>query len=169
MNTKTMRLPPRRFLTPCKRKERDGFFNSVKPSVFTPTTSPPPQTTIPSKLPKPTTDVSFDKPTPTTPEPIKSNQLLAGYLAHEFLSKGTLFGQPFDPAETRAEIVAKKEKVMSSRKAEPSRGGSEGGRVEPSKDKCERYVEISDLLRRGKGAHIQGIVNPTQLARFLHM
>ncbi|KAF5726994.1 hypothetical protein HS088_TW22G00680 [Tripterygium wilfordii] len=153
MNTKTMRLPPRRFLTPTKRKERDGFNNFLnKPSI----TIPLPRR-IPSKLPNPTT--AGEKP---TLEQAKSNQLLAGYLAHEFLSKGTLFGQPFDPAAARAEIVAKKDKVISSQRAEPE------PEPEPRKDKCERYVEISGLLKR-EGAHIQGIVNPTQLACFLQM
>ncbi|KAF5738973.1 hypothetical protein HS088_TW12G00169 [Tripterygium wilfordii] len=167
MNTKTMRLPPRRFLTPSKRKEPDGFRNSVKPSITT-TTAPPPTTTIPSKLPKPTTaGASFDKPPTLLPAPAKSNQLIAGYLAHEFLSKGTLFGQPFDPATARAEIVAKKQKAMSA-EVEPSGGGG-GGSVEPRReDKCERYVDISGLLKR-EGTHIEGIVNPTQLARFLQL
>jgi len=36
------------------------------------------------------------------------------------------------------------------------------------KEERERYVEVTGLLKGG-GTHLQGVVNPTQLARFLHL
>ncbi|KAK4848340.1 hypothetical protein QYF36_011870 [Acer negundo] len=102
MNTKTMRLPPRRVLTQTKRKHRDDL-DAPKLSSFT-------------KLPKPiTSQPGFHK----AAKPDSSNQLLAGYLAHEYLTKATLFGQPFDPAQAQAVPEPSPEK---KEEAEPSRG-----------------------------------------------
>jgi hypothetical protein len=145
MNTKTMRLPPRRVLTPNainnKRKDREEF-DALKP--------PPPT----MKLPKPDASQA---------EPISpSNQLLAGYLAHEFLTRGTLFGQPWDPAKNEVPPVSPPKK-----RAKPSRNGE----AEPSVGQLEdyqRYVEVASLLKMD-GAHLPGIVNPTQLAGFLQL
>ncbi|WVY97607.1 hypothetical protein V8G54_029758 [Vigna mungo] len=124
MNTKTMRLPPRRVLTPTnKRKERDDPFDRPKPIPAPPTT----------KILKP--DKSVDPPKP-------SNQLLAGYLAHEFLTKGTLLGQPWVPQK--------------------------GKSTERTEEERERYAEVASLLKGG-GTQLPGVVNPTQLARFLHL
>ncbi|KAJ4728296.1 putative Embryo sac development arrest 6 [Melia azedarach] len=150
MNTKTMRLPPRRVLTPTKRKDRDEI-DGPKPST--------------TKSLKPTTfQAGSERAQATAAEQAdSSNQLLAGYLAHEFLTKGTLFGQPFDPARSQA-VAVPVAKVRQEKKeeAEPSKG------AEPQGEKYQRYVEVASLLKTD-GAHIAGIVNPTQLARFLHM
>ncbi|KAL2321070.1 hypothetical protein Fmac_030039 [Flemingia macrophylla] len=121
-----MRLPSRRVPWPTvpnsnKRKERDQASPSSKPtSPFT-------------KLSRPRSG----------PEPIVPNHmLLAGYLANEFLTKGTLLGrnlgQPVNPD------------------------------VESKQQKHERYVELS-LFLKTEGAHLFGIVNPTQLAHFLKL
>ncbi|KDP26496.1 hypothetical protein JCGZ_17654 [Jatropha curcas] len=152
MNTKTMRLPPRRFLTSNKRKEREGF-DSLKPS-------PPPPPAPPTKLPKPTIN-RLDSG--ILPEPAPSNQLLAGYLAHEYLTKGTLFGQPWAPS--RAEAVPVSAGFVESKKIKASQKAKE---AEPNSNKetYERYVDVSCLLKAG-GAHLPGVVNPSQLARFL--
>ncbi|KAJ6403598.1 hypothetical protein OIU84_011920 [Salix udensis] len=144
MNTKTMRLPPRRVLTPTRRKEREGP-DTLKPSTPAKLTKPAP--------PQASSDRGLDS--------ASSNQLLAGYLAHEYLTKGTLFGQPWEPA--RAEVVPVSDVdsagvVKPTRKAEP----------EPNKDNYERYVEVSRLLKIG-GPNLPDIINPTQLARFLQM
>ncbi|KAI9180198.1 hypothetical protein LWI28_002222 [Acer negundo] len=97
-----MRLPPRRVLTQTKRKHRDDL-DAPKLSSFT-------------KLPKPiTSQPGFHK----AAKPDSSNQLLAGYLAHEYLTKATLFGQPFDPAQAQAVPEPSPEK---KEEAEPSRG-----------------------------------------------
>ena len=70
-----------------------------------------------------------------------NNQLLAGYLAHEYLTKGTLLGRRWDQLPSQ--------------------------RVElHHEDKYDRYVQLASLLKTG-GAHLSGVVNPTQLARCL--
>ncbi|KAK3028119.1 hypothetical protein RJ639_038980 [Escallonia herrerae] len=145
--------PPRRILTPGalnKRKEREGL-DAVKPSTST-------------KLAKPTLPRA-DTPKPWSPkptEPAQSNRLLAGYLAHEFLTKGTLFGQPWDPAREEAVPV-------SAAPAEPRRNGARGkAEQQPKPQECSRYAEVADLLKGG-GAHLPGIVNPSQLARYLQL
>lgn len=149
MNTKTMRLPPRRVLTPTKRKERDDF-----------------DAPAPAKLLKPATSQlqAVSDKAAAAAEPVPSNQVLAGYLAHEYLARGTLFGQPFDPARSQPVDSRKVTKPGKRDEAEPNNG------AEPSKgeEKYQRYVEVASLLKRD-GAHISGIVNPTQLAHFLHM
>lgn len=145
MNTKTMRLPPRRVLTPTKRKERDNY--------KLPTT----------KLLKPTPAQaeSFKAP---EPDP-SSNQLLAGYLAYEYLTKGTLFGQPFDAARVQEDQGWGQVSAAEPRKIKPEKKDE----AEPQKEEYyNRYVEVANLLKTG-GARIPGVVNPTQLARFLHM
>jgi hypothetical protein len=72
------------------------------------------------------------------------NKLLAGHLAHEFLAHGTLLG----------------------RRIEPSRGATAPARAEP--DPKRRYAEVSWLLM-ASGAHVPGVVNPTQLGRWLQI
>ncbi|KAL9996948.1 hypothetical protein Hdeb2414_s0007g00254981 [Helianthus debilis subsp. tardiflorus] len=73
-----------------------------------------------------------------------SNKLLAGYMAHEFRTKGTVLGKKLegDRAEKGAVVVEK-----------------------------ERYKEITSLLmmRNDGGVHIPGVVNPAQLARWIQM
>lgn len=147
MSTKTMRLPPRRVLTPAggpsarnKRKDREDGSDLPEPSAS-------------ANMQKPD-----HKPIPGSELPALSNQLLAGYLAHEFLTRGTLFGQPWD-SSLRAEEGAKektKGNVTAREKEE---------RDEPP-EKLKRYVEVADLLKE-EGPHLPGIVNPTQLGRFL--
>ncbi|KAK2648871.1 hypothetical protein Ddye_016360 [Dipteronia dyeriana] len=147
MNTKTMRLPPRRVLTQSKRKHRDDLdAPAPKPSSFT-------------KLPKPiTSQPCFNK----AAKPDSSDHLIAGYLAHEYLTKATLFGQPFDPSQAQAIPEPSKRSPEKKEEAEPSRG------AEREEEKYQRYVEVASLMKTD-GAHIPGIVNPTQLARFLQM
>lgn len=76
------------------------------------------------------------------------NKLLAGYLAHEFLRCGTLLG------ERRPEPPGRKEKEPALAVPPPA----------PSR----RYAEVSRLLMAG-GARIPGIVNPSQLGRWLRI
>ncbi|KAG9144955.1 hypothetical protein Leryth_021677 [Lithospermum erythrorhizon] len=86
---------------------------------------------------------------------LSNNQLLAGYLANEFLSSGTLFGQPWDPDRG----ITDKSRRIEESKDEPSR--------EVKKPK-ECYMEVADLLKMGE-IHLPRIVNPTQLVRFLQL
>lgn len=157
MNTKTMRLPPRRVLTADKRKERDGVISSV--------TDKPPEIAV-KKLPLPPPPVNpiFRKPSIAAAEPVGSNQLmLAGYLSHEFLTNGTLFGEQWNPARAQASPFSAQsvepKKMKPSHNIEPT---------EESEPKRKRYVEVANLLR-SDGAHLPGIVNPAQLARFLKL
>ncbi|XP_010457423.1 PREDICTED: uncharacterized protein LOC104738910 [Camelina sativa] len=148
MNTKTMRLPPRRVLTADKRKERDGAISSV--------TDKPPEISV-KKLPPPPVNPISRKPTTAGAEPVGSSQLmLAGYLSHEFLTNGTLFGEQWNPARAQS---------VDQRKVKPSRSIETAEESEP---KRKRYMEVTNLLR-SDGAHLPGIVNPAQLARFLKL
>ncbi|XP_048232258.1 uncharacterized protein LOC125370508 [Ricinus communis] len=171
MNTKTMRLPPRRVLTSNKRKDREGF-DTLKPS-------PPQPPAPPTKLPKPTVlpqlsgSAKLSEPAPVCVSvSVLSNQLLAGYLAHEFLTKGTLFGQRWDPARAEASGGGGGSGSESnvSNNNHRTKASQKGKEAEPSKERenYQRYVEVSGLLK-GDGAHLPGIFNPSQLAHFLQM
>ncbi|KAM4070080.1 hypothetical protein ACJW30_12G137200 [Castanea mollissima] len=108
MNTKTMRLPPRRVLTPNatttttssattnnnKRKEREKEKEGFNAATIT-------------KIPK--TATARAGGIGLAELVFSSNQILAGYLAHEFLTRGTLFGQQWDPTTANQnEAVSKK-------------------------------------------------------------
>ncbi|XP_010670981.2 uncharacterized protein LOC104887902 [Beta vulgaris subsp. vulgaris] len=93
----------------------------------------------------------------TSSSSVSSNRLLAGYMAHEFITKGTLFGQKFDPARAEAIPVSA---------AEPKR--KPPVQVESGLKSNRSYAEVAQLLK-GDGTHIPGIVNPTQLARWIQM
>ncbi|KAL3507603.1 hypothetical protein ACH5RR_032985 [Cinchona calisaya] len=84
-----------------------------------------------------------------------NNQLLAGYMAYEFLTKGTLFGQKFDPARAKAvpvQSAAESRKLERSRKnkleAEPNNGNA-------NKLPSQTYAEVASLLK-SNGTHIPG-------------
>jgi hypothetical protein len=96
-------------------------------------------------------------------EPVSPNMLLAGYLAYEFLSKGALMGKPFVSSEGQ------------TKEEENSDGGEEGEATEASpsqrpemKTKMEMYVGVMEMLMGGE-IHLQGVVNPTQIACLLDM
>ncbi|KAG2713671.1 hypothetical protein I3843_04G178200 [Carya illinoinensis] len=136
MSTKTMRLPPRRVLTPKvidkKRKEREGLgLGALEPSS------------------KP----SRSKPAGCVDDPIPSNRLLAGYLAHEFLTRGTLLGLPWDPAKKEAVPVSGRGKQRDDGEAEPS-GGAERRRgrrqVEDHQRNTHSTWHKTDLQPGGK-------------------
>ncbi|GAA0138560.1 hypothetical protein LIER_00283 [Lithospermum erythrorhizon] len=143
---------------PIKRKERDGTFNVSKPSPLLTTkklAKPSPHHRHPPPKPSPHHRHSA-KPSHPNPKLISNNHLLAGYLAHEFLAKGTLYGRPWDA-----------DRAASSSRIEPSlnSNGEQKGELE---ERYVRYKEVSDLMKMD-GVNIPGIVNPTQLARFLHL
>lgn len=106
-------------------------------------------------------------------KPIPSNRLLAGYLAHEFLTKGTLLGQKFDHrnlnrTETDFDSVVgsaeqqRQSQFYSGAKASDEELGRAGVRKEH-----ETYGEVTNIVKTD-GTHIKGIVNPTQLSRWIH-
>ncbi|OIW21326.1 hypothetical protein TanjilG_32139 [Lupinus angustifolius] len=98
---------------------------------------------------------------PKASEPIQSNQLLAGYLAHEFLTNGTLFGERFNPYSTRYNTKP------SSNKTEPSKSQMDSKAVGPAVN-YESYGDVAYIMKTD-GTHIKGIVNPTQLSQWIHM
>ncbi|KAI3966597.1 hypothetical protein MKX01_011395 [Papaver californicum] len=101
----------------------------------------------------------------------KDNRLLAGYLAHEFLTEGTLFGQKWDPARAEANPIS----TCKPNVRRPAAGGAVaevkggGGTIMalPQQQHIS-YADVANLLK-SEGLHIEGIVNPTQLARWLQM
>ncbi|XP_074556823.1 uncharacterized protein LOC141812713 [Curcuma longa] len=118
----------------------------------------------------------------------KDNRLLAGFLAHAFLSRGTLLGRrwaPFDGSHRRRGACPwRGTRARESRPAAycPSPGAWPQSRPElawiPSKGAFEQgllppasgaYSQASYLLLKAEGTHIPGVVNPTQLARWLQM
>lgn len=137
-----------------KRKEMESLYPRKPPAPpFTAATSTPP----PFKAPA---------------EPVvSSSRLLAGYMAHEFLTKGTLLGQKWDPARSEAVPVSngsgEAKRSKPAWEAEPSRKGKEPQQQLREKHDGERYAEVARLLKED-GAHVAGIVNPTQLARWIH-
>ncbi|KAF7149570.1 hypothetical protein RHSIM_Rhsim02G0042100 [Rhododendron simsii] len=147
---------PRRILTPSasrKRKEMEALYPRKPPA-------PP--------LAAATTTAPFKAPAEPVAAP--SNRLLAGYMAHEFLTKGTLLGQKWDPARAEAVPVsngsAEPKRPKPAAEAEPSRKGKQREKHDDGDD--ERYAEVARLLKED-GAHVAGIVNPTQLARWIQM
>ncbi|XP_022886091.1 uncharacterized protein LOC111402173 [Olea europaea var. sylvestris] len=132
-----------------KRKERDDVPNVVKKhSTFTTKTLAKPSLHRPAKKP--------------VDQPASNNKLLAGYLAHEFLTKSTLFGQPWDPAPVEAVPLSLNQKPSPSRKME----NEPQAKAENEEENYLRYMEVSHLLK-SDGAHVPGVFNPTQLTRFL--
>lgn len=126
-----------------KRKDRDTLYSSPRPSN--------PLTAVNNSL-----TTSFNKPDPKKKCQMP-NSLLAGYMAYEYLTKGTLLGQKYDPVRPRAAPVNASAE-LKKRKSSP----------EEPKTVNQNYAEIASLLR-SDGAHIAGIVNPTQLAQWIQM
>lgn len=170
MNTKTMRLPPRRVLTPSgttnKRKERDDPFDRPKPVTSTTTKLLKPDN---KPVPRPGSDPITSATTTSGSgkgflEPKPSNHLLAGYLAHEYLTKGTLLGQPWAPSRAEGPTGEKDDGAEEGEAAEMAPAPCRRAEEEEKK----RYAEVAGLFMGG-GTHLPGVVNPTQLARFLHL
>jgi hypothetical protein len=87
-------------------------------------------------------------------EPIAPNRLLAGYMAHEFLTTGTILGQPWDP-KSRSD-------PGKNLKSGSDASGSAPGQVK----QMRAYSDVAVILKTD-GAHIPGVVNPSQLAQWL--
>ncbi|CAH1447262.1 unnamed protein product [Lactuca virosa] len=183
MDHSRRQLPP---MAPHKRKVRDETFDFLKPSR--PIRPPPPKLAKPKTVAPPSTAPikPSSKPSVSSPAqaPANNNILLAGYLAHEYLHKGTLFGQLYTPAPPASPATSS---AGSKTMIQPSSGSLNGERGkavelkpklkpkpgekkrihEPQLVKNQRYADVSQLLK--DGVHIPGIVNPSQLARFLHL
>lgn len=151
---------PRRILTPGarKRKEREAHYPF---KLSAPAPAPAQAQAAANATAKSISSKAVSS------EPVCPNRLLAGYMAYEFLSKGTLFGQKYDPA--RAEAVA----LAGSTKPEGRQQQQQKQREPSLQQKKEHkqtksYAEVASLLK-SEGAHVPGIVNPTQLARWIQM
>lgn len=64
-------------------------------------------------------------------------RILAGYFAHEFLTRGTLLGKPLGGNSASTSAAATPETV---------------------------YKEVSNLLMTRDGGHLGDVINPTQLS-----
>ncbi|KAK7344032.1 hypothetical protein VNO77_13239 [Canavalia gladiata] len=127
-----------------------------------------PRRMLPSGSPKKRKHAEADKPASTkAAEPKPSNRLLAGYLAHEFLTKGTLLGQKFEPASDISVCSTSAEGKRSQLSFQAAVSAVEPTRPDVRKDH-ESYSEVASIMKTD-GTHIKGIVNPTQLSRWIHM
>lgn len=152
-----MSYQSRRILTPGasrKRKEMEAFHPSTlsKPLV--------PPTSVARAVSG--THLATTSSKGAEPQPQTSNRLLAGYMAYEFLTKGTLFGQKFDPGRAEAMPVNLAESKRN-RLSQPSKEAEPSGKTKP-----QSYAEVANLMK-SEGVHIPGVVNPTQLARWIQM
>ncbi|XP_022959091.1 uncharacterized protein LOC111460190 [Cucurbita moschata] len=110
----------------------------------------------------------FVKPKATAVDSVSSNQLLAGYLAHEFLSKGTLFGEKYEPARSEA-VGMTSSQPSECKRMKPEAATAAAAAAAPSVRKEDHsYAEVASILKMD-GAHLPGIVNPAQLARWIKM
>ncbi|KAI3732682.1 hypothetical protein L1987_63889 [Smallanthus sonchifolius] len=104
----------------------------------------------------------------------------SGFMAHEFLTKGTLFGQLYDLARANVPPASSAASSADFRTMKKPNNWGKGKAVElepkPSRNKIkhepklatnQKYVQVSELLKNG--GRIPGIVNPSQLARLLHL
>ncbi|KAL8089130.1 hypothetical protein AgCh_038780 [Apium graveolens] len=122
MNTSNIMKQHQRGVAPNKRKDREY--------------QKPPKFIKPSQHERATTKIVGNKQESSA----SNNQLLAGYMAYEFLSKGTLLGQ----------------QLANSKRL-----------VDPNKVKMyKKYVEITGLFKRDGGVQIPDVVNPTQINPF---
>ncbi|PON34759.1 embryo sac development arrest protein [Parasponia andersonii] len=154
-----MRLPPRRVLTTSnkKRKEEDHIHQVGVDAVIQPSMS------TARKLKPAQSQLGSDKESGAA----SSSHLLAGYLAHEFLTKGTLFGQPWDAVRADDTGDLALEPVEETKQSREGEAEARDG-AEPCLERFQRYVAVADLIS-SDGAHFAGVVNPTQLARLLQM
>lgn len=91
-----------------------------------------------------------------------SNQILAGYLAHEFLTKGTLIGEKWDAAGSELAALLPEQKRPNQNRPGSTKPKPNVYKPPPARS----YADVAQLLK-GDGAHIAEVVNPTQLGQWL--
>lgn len=89
---------------------------------------------------------------PTGATATHSNWLLAGYMAHEFLTCGTMLGRKLYPgwAEVGPLVSPPSPQHREAKKARQS------------------YSDVAGVFKTD-GNHVPGVVNPTQLAKWIQM
>ncbi|KAI6693595.1 hypothetical protein NL676_021305 [Syzygium grande] len=129
-----------------KRKERESFYASAAAAATA--------AAKPTSRPAPAQVQAAAKEGPAAAEPppaMSDNRLLAGYMAHEFLTMGTLLG-------SRPEAAA----AAAARDDEPP------PEEEVGKKPSGSYGEVASILK-ADGVHVPGILNPSHLARWIQM
>lgn len=95
---------------------------------------------------------SFDPGFDSRAAPATSNWLLAGYMAHEFLTCGTMLGRKLNLgwAEVGPLVSPSPQQQREAEKAHQS------------------YADVACVFKTD-GTHVPGVVNPTQLAKWIKM
>ncbi|KMZ69803.1 hypothetical protein ZOSMA_206G00120 [Zostera marina] len=138
----------RQILTPLgsTKKRKDKNTLETPHVIFSPRRPPHKKTKpkLPPPKPKPNNNTATATATTTTTGKGKgnNNMLFAGYLAHEYLKRGTLMGQRWNPSPTTEEEKVEKD----------------------DDDGMKIYNDVSSLVM--SGVHITDVVNPTELNRW---
>ncbi|XP_030463917.2 uncharacterized protein LOC115683524 [Syzygium oleosum] len=136
-----------------KRKERESFYASA---AATTTANKPAARPAPAQVQA----AAKEGPAAEPPAAMSDNRLLAGYMAHEFLTMGTLLGSR---PEAAAAAAARDEEPPPKQQQPPPQGVEEVGK-KPSGS----YGEVASILK-ADGVHVPGILNPSHLARWIQM
>ncbi|KAG7583081.1 hypothetical protein ISN44_As08g026240 [Arabidopsis suecica] len=95
------------------------------------------------------------KETESDPRATTPNWLLAGYMAHEYLTCGTMLGRKLYPGWAEVGPLVS-----------PPPGPSPQHRE--AKKARQSYSEVATVFKID-GNHVPGVVNPTQLAKWIQM
>ncbi|CAH8361431.1 unnamed protein product [Eruca vesicaria subsp. sativa] len=98
-----------------------------------------------------TTESSSSGFDPRATTPATPNWLLAGYLAHEFLTCGTMLGRKL--CAGWAEVGPLNSPSPQHREVKKAR---------------QSYSDVASVFKT-EGTHVPGVVNPTQLAKWIQM
>nr|GFA04772.1 hypothetical protein [Tanacetum cinerariifolium] len=139
MNHSRRQLPP---IVPRKQKG-DQTFDFLKPSKKI---RPPPKLAKPSPIYKPVpprANASIKSSNNVASPLAHVNLLLAWYLAHEFLTKHTLFGEVYDPARAMAQPVYTADSSFNYRTMGQPNHGSAEARLKASENKCQLDPQLA--------------------------
>ncbi|KAK3417271.1 uncharacterized protein LOC104414465 [Eucalyptus grandis] len=137
-----------------KRKERESFYTSAAAhATATKPAARPAQALAQAH--------AAAKEGPAEPPAMSDNRLLAGLMAHEFLTKGTLLGTMPEAASSPRGDDPTPPKQQQPPPQQPPQTEEVG---KPSGS----YGEVASILK-ADGVHVPGILNPSQLARWIQM
>jgi len=89
------------------------------------------------------------------------NWRLACFMSHEYLTRGTLLGKPWQPQDSNPKCRHENNDKSELRSSSVDQEGDESKR-----EKEKLYLTLADFLRAGD-VHLPGIVNPSQLTAWL--